>query len=150
MVTGISDKSVIIDSLNKYADDYITKPFAGQELLVRIRRVLRRMQDFNYTSNDSIHIDDNLLINFAKQEAIIAEKSVQLTPTETQLLYILVHNANYIITSTLLLNRVWPLEEATEDRLHVHIHRLRDKIEKNPENPKYIISERGLGYKFVK
>ena len=75
---------------------------------------------------------------------------IGITPTETQLLYILVHNANYIITSTLLLNRVWPLEEATEDRLHVHIHRLRDKIEQNPENPKYIISERGLGYKFVK
>ena len=74
--------------------------------------------------------------------------AVSLTPTENKLLYILVRNAGRIVTTDFLLNRIWPMQDAQEDRLHVHIHRLRRKIEADHNEPTYIIAERGTGYRF--
>ncbi|MCA9976607.1 MAG: winged helix-turn-helix transcriptional regulator, partial [Anaerolineales bacterium] len=107
-----------------------------------------RMGDYSYTLDSTTRIDDRLLINFPKREALVAGEAVSLTPTETKLLYILVRNMGRIVTTDFILNRLWPMENAQEDRLHVHIHRLRRKIEVNPEEPAYIIAERGTGYIF--
>ena len=71
-----------------------------------------------------------------------------LTPTETKLLYILMRNAGRIVTTDFLLRRLWPLEEVFEDALRVHVHRLRHKIEPVPSQPRYVLTERGVGYKF--
>lgn len=149
MVTAVSDEPAIIEGLEKYADDYIIKPFEPQELLARVKRVLRRIPDYNYTIAADIHINNNLHINFPRREITRNNKIFQLTPTETKLLHILVRNANHFVTTNFLVSRIWPLENATEDRLHVHIHRLREKIEQDPEKPKHIISERSVGYKFI-
>jgi DNA-binding response OmpR family regulator len=72
-----------------------------------------------------------------------------LTPTETKLLYILLRNAGHTVTTDFLLRRLWPLDEVFEDTLRVHIHRLRSKIEPVPRQPRYIITEREVGYRFA-
>jgi DNA-binding response OmpR family regulator len=148
MLTAASDETTVIEGLQNHAEDYIVKPFSGPELTARVRRVLARIGDFSYTLADSTHIDERLQINFSRREAIVAGEPVSLTPTETKLLYILVRNGGRIVTTDFLLNRIWPLQDAQEDRLHVHIHRLRRKIEPDDNEPTYILAERGTGYSF--
>jgi DNA-binding response OmpR family regulator len=148
MLTAVNSEETIIEGLEQYAEDYIIKPFNPNELVARVKRVLRRMGDYTYTLDASTRIDDRLLVNFPNREVIVNNETVSLTPTETKLLYILVRNAGRIVTTEFLLNRIWPLQDAQEDRLHVHVHRLRRKIEVNPNEPAYIVAERGTGYRF--
>ncbi len=148
MLTAVNTEETIIEGLEKYAEDYIVKPFNTDELAARVGRVLRRMSDYNYTLESTTRIDERLQVNFPHREAIVDGKSVSLTPTENKLLYILVRNAGRIVTTDFLLNHIWPMQEAQEDRLHVHIHRLRRKIEADHNDPTYIIAERGTGYRF--
>lgn len=148
MLTAVSSEETIIEGLEQYAEDYIVKPFNPNELVARVRRVLRRMGDYAYTLDASTKIDERLMVNFPNREALVEGEAVSLTPTETKLLYILVRNAGRIVTTEFLLNRIWPLQDAQEDRLHVHVHRLRRKIESNPNEPSYIVAERGTGYRF--
>ena len=93
-------------------------------------------------------MDENLILDFAGQQALVDGKQVPLTPTETKILYILIRNAGRAVTTDFLLRRLWPREEVFEDTLRVHIHRLRHKIELNPSRPRYVITERGKGYSF--
>jgi len=148
MLTAVNNEETIIEGLEQYAEDYIIKPFNPSELVARVNRVLRRMGDYAYTLDSTTKIDDRLVINFPNREAIIDGKPTSLTPTESKLLFILVRNAGRIVTTEFLLNRIWPLQDAQEDRLHVHVHRLRRKIEVNPNQPGYIVAERGTGYRF--
>lgn len=150
MLTAVGSEETIIEGLQKYAEDYIVKPFSSPELAVRVRRILRRMGDYNYTLDSTTVIDDRLLVNFPKREAIVNGESISLTPTEAKLLYILVRNSGRIVTTEFLLSRIWPLQNAQEDRLHVHVHRLRRKIEPDHNQPAYIVAERGMGYSFKK
>lgn len=151
MLTAIDDEETIVQGLEQYAEDYIIKPFRAGELVARVRRVLRRLGDFAYTLAPVIQVDEHLHIDFPNRKAILRHKSeeVQLTPTETKLLYILMRNAGRTVTSDFLLRRVWPQDDAFEDRLHTHVYRLRRKIEENPKEPKYILSEWGTGYSFL-
>jgi DNA-binding response OmpR family regulator len=149
MLTAVDSEDTIVEGLEKYAEDYIVKPFNPPELVARVRRVLARMEDYTYTLDSTTHIDARLMINFPVREAIVDGEAVSLTPTESRLLYILVRNGGRIVTTEFLLRRIWPLEEVQEDRLHVHVHRLRRKIEKDYNNPEYIIAERGVGYRFL-
>ncbi len=148
MLTAVDNEETIIEGLERHAEDYIVKPFGGPELVARVTRVLRRMGDYNYTLEATTSIDERLLINFPRREAIVEGEPVPLTPTESRLLYILVRNAGRIVTTEFLLDRIWPLQDAQEDRLHVHVHRLRRKIEPNHNQPTYILAERGTGYRF--
>jgi len=148
MLTAVNSEDTIIQGIEQYAEDYIIKPFNPNELVARVKRVLRRMGDYTYTLDSTTRIDDRLMVNFPNREALVEGESVSLTPTETKLLYILVRNAGRIVTTEFLLNRIWPLQDAQEDRLHVHVHRLRRKIEVEPNEPGYIIAERGIGYRF--
>jgi DNA-binding response OmpR family regulator len=149
MLTAANTEETIIRGLEQYAEDYIIKPFSPSELVARVKRVLRRIDDYSYTNESTTRIDDNLMVDFPKREALVNGKPVSLTPTESKLLYILVRNAGRIVTTEFLLNRIWPMQDAQEDRLHVHVHRLRRKIESNPNEPSYIVAERGTGYRFV-
>lgn len=147
MLTAVNEETTIIEGLEEHAEDYIIKPFSPAELVARVKRVLRRMGDFAYTMQPVTRVDKHLSINFPDRKAIVDEKTVSLTPTETKLLYILIRNAGQIVTTEFIIRRIWPLEMAFEDRLHVHMHRLRRKIE-NQSRPRYIVSERGSGYIF--
>ena len=150
MLTAVNEEQTIIEGLEKHAEDYIIKPFNPGELVVRVQRVLQRLGDFAYTLEACTRVDERLSIDFPKRQAIIFDKPVSLTPTETKLLYILMRQAGKIVKTEYILRRLWPLEVAFEDRLHVHMHRLRRKIEDSEDkmHPRYIHSERGAGYIF--
>lgn len=150
MLTAINEEQTIIEGLEQHAEDYIIKPFNPRELIARVQRVLQRLGDFAYNLEAHTRVDDRLSVNFPKRQAIIFDKIQSLTPTETRLLYILMRQAGKVVTTEYLLRRLWPLEPAFEDRLHVHMHRLRHKIEDKGDKtrPKYIKSERGTGYMF--
>ncbi|MCA9926972.1 MAG: response regulator transcription factor [Anaerolineales bacterium] len=149
MLTAIDDEATVVHGLDNFAEDYIVKPFRAAELVARVKRVLRRMGDFAYRLDPIVHIDDDLQVDFPNRQAVIRQETVQLTPTETKLLYILIRNAGRTVTNNFLLRRVWPEDDAFEDRLHTHIYRLRRKIEKSPKEPYYIISDWGTGYTFI-
>ncbi len=148
MLTAIDQEEIVIQGLEHYAEDYVTKPFSPRELAARVKRVLRRIGDFGYALNRTVTVDDRFEVNFVQQQAVVDTQPVSLTPIETKLLYILMRNAGRITTTDFLLRRLWPLEEVFEDTLRVHIHRLRHKIEADPSKPQYIITERGKGYSF--
>ena len=148
MLTAIDHEETIIQAIDQFAEDYITKPFNNGELVSRIRRVLRRIGDFGYTNDPVLKIDHRLSIDFPNRKAIVDGTDVLLTPTEAKLLYILLRSAGRTVTTDFLMRRLWPLERVGEDRLRVNIHRVRRKIEAN-RNETYIVSERGIGYTFT-
>lgn len=149
MLTAEAASDVMIDSIELYAEDYIVKPFNARELIARVHRLMRRIRSFDYITQPVMRIDDFLSINFGRQYSVVAGEQVDLTPTESKLLYILLSNLNQIVTLEFLLNRLWPREEVFEDALRVHIHRLRAKIEDKSAKRAYIFTERGVGYRFT-
>ena len=150
MLTSVGRIETKVDALNKVAEDYVVKPFDPEELVARIERLLRRIGDFSYTLEPRIRIDDRLSIEFARQRAFVDGKEVELTPTETKLLYVLMRNSGRTLMSDYLLKRVWTMEDVFEDTLRTHVYRLRRKIEESPGKPRYVRTERGLGYSFLK
>lgn len=148
MLSAQDEEDTIIRGISRYAEDYVAKPFSPRELAARVDRVLRRIGDFAYTLDAVTRIDDHLSVDFPHQRAIIGGEAVPLTPTETKLLFILIRNAGRVVTAEFLLRRLWPMEEVFEDTLRVHIHRLRQKIEPAPSRPRYVLTERGMGYSF--
>jgi len=138
-----------VRGLDLGADDYMTKPFSPRELLSRIRAVLRRIEEKSQAGGAEIVVDDELRINFDQRKVIIRGEEVLLRPTEYRLLYQLVNNPGKLLNHETLLSRVWGPEYRDEDQyVRLYITYLRQKIEKDPKNPKYILSERGLGYRF--
>jgi DNA-binding response OmpR family regulator len=147
MLTAVYDEEIIEHCLEKYCEDFVRKPFSPEVLVARIRRVLARFEPVSATKAVDIPVDEHLSINFAQQKANINGEVVSLTPIETKLLYVLMRQAGKPVKPQYILRRIWPQEMAFEDRLHVHVHRLRRKIEDKSRNP-YIISKRGSGYIF--
>jgi len=147
-LTAKSEEVDRIKGLDLGADDYITKPFSPRELVSRIRAVLRRTEPAAMT-NSEIVVDNELRVNFDQRKVIVRGQEVRLRPTEYRLLYQLVTNAGKLLTHEVLLSRVWGAEYRDEDQyVRLYITYLRQKIEKDPKNPRYILSERGLGYRF--
>lgn len=132
------------------ADDYLTKPFSPRELSDRVKAVLRRAGGSSPTAEDVVKVDDRLEIDFARREVLVDGKRIRLRPTEWRLLYHLVKNANWLMTSEMLLQKAWGYEYQDDAQLlRLYIAYLRKKIEKDTKNPQYIITERGVGYRFV-
>lgn len=148
MLTAIDEDETIIQAIDLFAEDYVTKPFNPAELVARTRRVLRRIGSFAYTLAANVTVDQHLSVSFANQSVDVAGAKVALTPTEMKLLYILMRNAGRTVTSDFIIRRLWPMEQVQDERLRVYIHRLRRKIEADPREPQYIISQRGVGYSF--
>jgi len=150
MVSAVDEEETVVQGIRHCAEDYIRKPFSPRELVARVERVLRRIGDFSFALEPVVDIDDRLAVDFAHRQAVVDGECVDLTPTETKLLYVLVRNAGRVTTTGFLLRRLWPLEDVFEDALRVHVCRLRQKIESDPGQPRYIVTERGLGYRFLK
>lgn len=150
MLTAVNEENTVLEGLEKHAEDYIVKPFNPGELVARVKRILQRMGHFAFQLSPLTRVDDRLEIDFPNRQALVHGEPVALTPTETKLLYILMRQAGAIVTTDFILRRLWPAETAFEDRLHVHLHRLRRKIEDadHEAHPPYIVSERGTGYIF--
>ena len=149
VLTVIDKQETVVSTIERFAEDYIIKPFNPPELTARIGRILRRMGDFTYTLEPQIQVDDHLAVDFVQQKAIVSGRPLALTPTETKLLYILMRNAGKTVLTSFILRRVWAVDEADENTLRVHIHRLRQKIEVSPSRPRYVVTERGVGYSFI-
>lgn len=149
MLTAVNEEDTVVKAIEEVAEDYVTKPFVPKVLAARVKRVMRRMGDFAFRLDALTVIDDRLAINFADKKALIGEKTVPLTPTETKLLHILIRSARRTVSTEYLLGRLWPLDEVFEDTLRVHVHRLRQKIEPHSGSPKYLITQRGIGYSFL-
>lgn len=139
-----------IKGLELGADDYINKPFSHRELVSRIRAVLRRHYTPPPAPQTMVKVDERLTIDFARREVLVNGERVNLRPTEYRLLYHLVQNAGYVMTHEQLLSRVWGPEYHDETHyLRLYVTYLRQKIEEDPAHPKYILNERGVGYRFV-
>ncbi len=148
VLSALNEEETVIRGIRYFAEDYITKPFGLGELVARVERVLRRMGDFAFALEPVITVDERLRVDFVHRQVITDDHPVHLTPTETNLLYILMRNGDRVTTTEFLLHRLWPLDEASTDTLRVHMRRLREKIEMDPSHPWYIVTERGLGYRF--
>jgi len=140
-----------IKGLELGADDYITKPFSHMEFLARIQAVLRRTSVPESKVNEKPFHSPRLNIDFATRTAIVDGQPVKLTPTEYNLLHYLVMNADTTLTHRALLEKVWGEEYLdSPEYLKVYIQRLRNKLEADSSKPQLIISQRGIGYKFVR
>ncbi len=152
MLTAKGEEEDRIRGLELGADDYVTKPFSPRELMSRVKAVLRRTEGNagGGSSDDVIQVDDRLKIDFGKREVWVDGELVKLRPTEYRLLYHLVQNAGWVMTYDQLLTKVWGYEYRDETHyVRLYINYLRQKIEKDPSNPEYILTERGVGYRFV-
>ncbi len=150
MLTVKGEEEDRIRGLDLGADDYMAKPFSPRELVSRIRAVLRRTEDRSVSGQEAITIDADLAIDFGRREVIVRGSRIKLRPTEYRLLYHLVQNAGRIVPHETLMARVWGPEYRDEHHLlRLYITYLRQKIEQDPAHPRYIMNERGVGYRFV-
>lgn len=153
MLTARSEENDRIRGLELGADDYVTKPFSPRELMSRVKAVLRRTEG-NVASggsvSDMIQVDERLKLDFGKREVWVNNELVKLRPTEYKLLYHLVQNAGWVMTYDQILSKVWGYEYRDETHyVRLYINYLRQKLEADPSNPRYILTERGVGYRFV-
>jgi two-component system, OmpR family, KDP operon response regulator KdpE len=150
MLTARDDAMDKVKGLELGADDYVTKPFNHLELMARVRALLRRMEMPAPSSRAPSFRSGDLEVDFARQEARLAGRRLDLTPTEYKLLYHLVRNAGHILEHGTLLAKVWGREYVDEvDYIRVYVRRLRDKLGDSSVTPRYIQTERGLGYRFI-
>lgn len=151
MLTAKGDENDKVYGLELGADDYVTKPFGPRELSSRIKAVMRRAE-MPSTSPDQavLRIDDRLSVDFNQREVIVNGKNIKLRPTEYRLLYHLIENAGWTVPHDQLLAKVWGYEYRDEAHyVRLYVNYLREKIEEDPSNPRYILTERGVGYRFI-
>jgi len=150
MLTAKNEEDDRIRGLELGADDYVTKPFSPRELTSRVKAVLRRVESAGSSTEGVIVVDERLKIDFNRREVFVADQLIKLRPTEYRLLYHLVNNAGWVLTYDQILSRVWGYEYQDEPHyVRLYINYLRQKLELDPANPKYILTERGIGYRFV-
>lgn len=150
MLTAKGEVEDRVRGLELGADDYISKPFSPAELSSRVKAVLRRTEIPSEQLHEPIEVDDRLKLDFDRREIWVDGELVQLRPTEYRLLYHLVQNAGWVVPHEQLLAKVWGYEYREETHyLRLYVNYLRQKLEEDPSNPKYILTERGVGYRFV-
>jgi DNA-binding response OmpR family regulator len=150
MLTAKGDEIDKIIGLEIGADDYVTKPFSVKELIARVRTILRRLQEGERKSVMEEFNYEDMAINYASCLVQVNGKPVTLSPTELKLLFFLSRNPGRVYSRNQILDHVWGDDTFITDRaVDVHIRRLRSQIEKDLENPRYILTVRGFGYKFA-
>jgi two-component system KDP operon response regulator KdpE len=148
ILTALSEQSRKVHGLEIGADDYMTKPFDPDELVARLRALIRRSTGTQEQTDSVIEAGD-LKIDFVRRKVERNGEAVKLTPTEYKLLQALAQQAGKVIPHTELLSKVWGPEYRDDtDYLWVYIRYLRQKLEKDPSSPQYIVSVPGFGYRF--
>jgi two-component system KDP operon response regulator KdpE len=151
LLTVKADERDVMHGLDLGADDYVAKPFSPGVLLSRIKAVLRRAEAPPQAPvSTELKVDDRLTIDFDRHEVWKDGEKLQLRPTEFRLLYHLSSNPGVVMTHETLLSRVWgPEYRDASHYVRLYINYLRQKLEDDPANPRYILTERGVGYRFV-
>jgi DNA-binding response OmpR family regulator len=150
MLTALAEDADKVKGLDLGADDYVTKPFSADELLARIRAVLRRDRSHDRPDSQSVFEAGDLVVDFVQKRVFTRCCEVQLTPTEYRLLCELIREADRVLVPDYLLKRVWGAGYEGENHvLWQAVHRLRRKIECDPKDPRYIQTRPGIGYVFV-
>lgn len=141
-----------VEALDTGADDYLTKPFGVAELLARIRVALRRIgtSDNQLETNNAIYNVGDMAIDFVKRRVLIRNEAVHLTPTEYKLLTLLAKHQGKVLTHRYLINEIWGASQVNDTQsLRVCMGNLRRKIEEDTAEPRYIVTEVGVGYRMV-
>jgi len=147
VVSGRSESWDKVDALDAGADDYVTKPFQADELLARIRALSRRTPA---TSDEPVVSFGDVVVDLAARVVTRAGSPVRLTPTEWHLLEVLVRNPDRLVTRETLLTEVWGPQYTTDTGyLRLYLAQLRKKLEPVPSEPRYLLTEAGMGYRFV-
>ncbi|MFC2011981.1 response regulator transcription factor [Chloroflexota bacterium] len=151
MLTVRGEDTDVAKGLEWGADDYITKPFSHIELVARVQAVLRRVQGLPVSSEERPYISGKLMVDFSSNEVKIDGTPVKLTSTETRLLNLLIRNEGHLVTHENLLTKVWGATYVdARDLLRVHIQHLRQKLGDSVDSPSIIVTEHGMGYRFVR
>lgn len=146
--TGAADK---VEALDAGADDYVTKPFSVEELLARIRALTRRVS--SQDNNPVVRLGETTIDLAARSVSRTRDgqtRQVRLTPTEWQVIELLIRNAGNLVTRQILLTNIWGTEHASDSGyLRLYISQLRKKLEPDPANPRYLFTEAGMGYRLL-
>jgi two-component system, OmpR family, KDP operon response regulator KdpE len=146
VLSAVGEEREKIDALDAGADDYVTKPFSGDELLARLRASLRRVRPVD---RPVVEIAD-LVIDVEKRSVTMAGRRVALTPIEYDLLRLLAENEGKLLTHPTILRQIWgPAYREESNYLHVYVSHLRRKIEPDPARPRYLLTQAGVGYRLV-
>jgi len=146
VLSAVGEESEKIEALDAGADDYVTKPFSGDELLARLRAALRRTTT---SSKPTLQIGD-LRIDLEKRAVSMDGRLVSLTPIEYDLLRLLAVNEGKLLTHPTILREIWgPAYREESNYVHVYISHLRRKIEPDPARPRYLLNQPGVGYRLV-
>lgn len=150
VLSALGEEQDKIKALNLGADDYLTKPFGVGELLARVQAVLRRSRWAQPKADGERLVRGSVTVDQAGHRALVNGHELELTPTEFELLVYLMENAGKVLTHRAILQHVWGPEYGQEtEYLRVYIGRLRQKIEADPSQPRYLLTERGIGYSFA-
>jgi two-component system KDP operon response regulator KdpE len=147
VLSALGEERRKVEALEAGADDYMTKPFGMEELLARIRSLLRRAAGAQ--GPEPVFVCGRMRVNFDRREVLLDQQPVKLTPTEYDLLKYMIEHAGKVLTHRMLLEAIWGeayLEQA--QYLRVFIGQLRRKIERTPGRPSFIITDPGVGYRF--
>jgi two-component system KDP operon response regulator KdpE len=146
VLSAVGEEQEKIAALDAGADDYVTKPFSGDELLARLRAALRRTRP---STQPVIEVGD-LRIDLERRHVTMGGKEIQLTPIEYDLLRLLAENEGKLMTHPAILREIWGPAYAEESNyLHVYVSHVRRKIEPDPARPRYILNQPGVGYRLV-
>jgi two-component system KDP operon response regulator KdpE len=150
MLTVQNTESDRVHGLELGADDYLGKPFGHRELVSRIKAVLRRTEAAGASPHEVVKVDDELSVDLEQRHAIVRGETVRFRPTEFKLLAQLIRHPGRLQTHETLLSRVWGPEYRDDTQLlRLYINYLRKKLERDPAHPRYIVNERGMGYRFL-
>ena len=137
-----------VAALDLGADDYVTKPFGVNELLARMRAALRHIAGLSGEPAEQVFTLGDLKVDLGRRQVFVSEKEIHLTPIEYKLLTTLIRYADRVMTHRQLLKEVWgPLHVEEGHYLRVYMRQLRNKLEKNPAHPRYLVTELGVGYR---
>ena len=147
VLSAVDDSEAKVSALELYAEDYVTKPFDPDELVARIQRVLRRAS----IGSPQISLDQgDVEVDLATRRLTTPNGIHQLTPTEARLLQVLAASVDRVVPTDELLDRVWTdADGADPSYLWVTVRRLRRKLEADPDRPRYLLTERGIGYRLI-
>jgi len=150
MLTVKSEDTDIAKGLELGADDYVTKPFSHIELLARVQAVMRRSRGAPAAAEEKPYVSGKLRVDFNRNEVTVDGKPVKLTSTEYKLLYHLIQNEGRLLSHENLLSKACgEAYRDARDLLRVHVQHLRQKLGDNVESPRIIVTEHGMGYKFI-